>query len=212
MKRVLRISFLILLVLAAAGMLTWYLLMKREVPPHARCIPKDAVAVLTLNVRELALDRAQGGHLFPEFEKKTALPKEAEAILKAVDRTEGSGIAKTSDVLCALFRSGDAAFIGIAARVTDSTKLGTLVRDQLGKDFRIARVAEKGATVFHVDTNSLCFGYRDDVALAVFPLSDHGFEKSAEQCARLLSLPENESVLSDDNFREHELSSFDAGI
>ncbi len=210
MKRGIRITFFTVLFLAGTGMLLWYLLMKREVPAHARCIPRNAVAVVTLNLRELALDHASDEHLFPEVAGKPV--KALESIRKAIRATGGSGIKETADVLAFFYQDGDAAFIGVAAAVDDSVYLRKLVRSELPKYMGLHEISAGGKTLFRLDTTSAVLGWNQEIVLLLYPFSDHGAEVTAAQCAKLLDQDESASVLADENFREHELSSFDAGF
>ncbi|CAN5870677.1 hypothetical protein BH11BAC7_BH11BAC7_14020 [soil metagenome] len=209
MKKGIRISVIVLLFLAGAGFLTWYLLMRRQVPQHAQCIPKNAVAVLTLNIRELALDRATGGHLFPEMADKKA-PEELALFLKSIEKNDGSGLSATADVLGFLYREGESAFFGVAASLKDSATFGKLIRKQLANQFPIH--LQKGGAMLRYDTTSAILGWNNDIVLFLYPFSNETSDKTAEQCAKLLKQAKEQSVLADENFCEHELSSFDAGV
>jgi hypothetical protein len=209
MKRFLRITFAALLLLAGAGMLTWYFIMRRLVPSHASCIPKDAIAVLTLNVRELALDHSSDEHLFPIPETKR-LPKEVQSLLKSVEQNDGSGLQKTADVLAFFYRDGDAAFFGLSVAMNDTSKFRSLLLDQLSKKYSLGKIP--GTSLVQVDTSSAVIGWNESMALVIYPFSNHDAAESARQCAKLLSQQESASVLTNENFREHELASFDAGI
>jgi hypothetical protein len=212
MKKGIRIAVIVILFLAGAGVLTWYLMMRREVPRHARCIPKDVIAVLTLNVRELALDNATGGHLFPEFADKKSLPKELEPFQKAIEQNDGAGLAQTADVLGFFYRDGDMAFFGVAASVKDSAKFGKLLREQLTKQLSIRSFSLQKVTMVRFDTSAAVLGWNNETALFLYPFGNQTAAQTADQCAKLLTQAEEQSVLADENFREHELSSFDAGI
>src|SRR6266498_3237328 len=152
MKKALRTGLVVIMLLAGTAMLFWYFLMRRDVPKHARCIPKDAIAVLTLNLRELALDHASGEHLFPEMADKKTFSKEIDPFLKAVETNGGSGLAETADVLGFFFRDGEEAYWGVCASVKDSTKFGKLLREQLAKQFSIKPFSIIGSTMIRFDT------------------------------------------------------------
>jgi hypothetical protein len=212
MKKFLRISLVILLLLAGTALLLWYFFMRREIPKHARCIPKDAVAVLTLNLRELALDQSAGGHLFPEMAGKKIFSKELESFSKAVEANGGTGLSETADVLGFLFRDGEEAYWGVCAGVKDSAKFGKLLREQLTKDFPIHPVSQNGFSLVRFDTSSIILGWNKDAAVLLYPFGNSDASQTALHCVKLLSQKEEQSVLADENFREHELSSFDAGL
>lgn len=210
MKKGIRIAFFSLLFVAGAAMIIWFLIMRRQVPQHAQCIPKNAIAVLTLNIRELALDRAPGGHLFPELADKPS--KELERFTKAIEKNDGAGITATADVLGFFYREGESAFFGVSVALDDSAKFGKLLREQLNKDLSLRAFSSKGTSVLRFDTSSAIIGWNNDLALLMYPVSNEGAEKTAEQCVKLLKQTEEQSVLTDENFRAHESSSFDAGL
>lgn len=210
MKKGIRIAFFSLLFVAGVAMIIWFLIMRRQVPQHAQCIPKNSIAVLTLNIRELALDRASGGHLFPELADKSS--KELERFTKAIEKNDGAGIAATADVLGFFYREGESAFFGVSISLDDSAKFGKLLREQLNKDLSLRAFSSKGTSVLRFDTSSAIIGWNSDIALLVYPVSNDGAEKTAEQCVKLLKQTEEQSVLTDENFRAHESASFDAGL
>ena len=212
MKKAFRIGIIVILLLAGAALLFWYLLMRREVPKHARCIPKDAVMVLTLNLRELALDHSSGKHLFPEMAGKPVFSKELESFTKAVKANGGSGLAETADVLGFFFRDGEEAYWGICASVKDSAKFGKLLREQLTRQFPIKPFSANGSSMIRFDTTSAVLGWNNDAAVLLYPFSNSGAEQTSLHCAKLLAQKEEQSVLADENFRQHELSSFDAAV
>jgi hypothetical protein len=212
MRKGIRIAALVILFLGGTALLFWYFLMKREVPKHARCIPKDVIAVMTLNMRELALDRSSGGHLFPEMADKKIIHKELEPFARAVEANDGIGLNETADVLAFFYHNGDAAFFGVVASVKDSFKFGKLIREQLPKEFSIAPFSLRGVTMVRFDTTAAVLGWNKDIALFLYPFSNHGASVTAEQCAQLLTQSEDQSILTNADFRAHELTSFDAGI
>jgi len=209
MKKAIRFAFFTLLVLAGSGMLIWYFIMKRRVPEHAHCIPKNAMAVVTLNLREIVLDRSGDKHLFPELAGKTS--KTLEPFLKAIERNDGAGLKETADVLAFMYQDGDAAFIGVAARVNDSAKFGRLVRKELAKEMNVVHLSASGNPIVGFDTSAVTLGWSNDVALLLYPFSNTDISETSRQCTRLLSQTENASILSDENFKTHELTAFDAG-
>jgi hypothetical protein len=210
MKKGFRIVIFSLLFLGGVGMITWYLIMRRQVPQHAQCIPKNAIAVLTLNLRELALDRATGGHLFPELADKPS--KELERFTKAIEKNDGAGLAETADVLGFMYLEGESAFFGVSASLNDSAKFGKLLREQLNKEFSLQHISSNGASMLRFDTSSAIIGWNKDIVLFLYPVSNEGADKTAEHCAKLLKQTKEASVLTDENFCTHELASFDAGL
>jgi hypothetical protein len=210
MKKGIRIVGISLLLLLGVGMITWYFVMRRQVPKHAQCIPKNSIAVLTLNIRELALDRAAGGHLFPELADKPS--KELERFTKAIEQNDGAGIVATADVLGFFYREGETAFFGVSVSLKDSAKFGKLLREQLNKEFSLNAFSSKGNSVLRFDTSSAIISWNNDIALLLYPLSNESAETTAEQCAKLLKQTKEQSVLADENFCTHEEASFDAGL
>ncbi|HET6992926.1 MAG TPA: hypothetical protein VFJ43_16460, partial [Bacteroidia bacterium] len=180
MRKGIRIAFLCILLLSGIAMLYWYFLMKRELPKHARCIPKDVVAVLTLNMRELSLDRSSGGHLFPEMAGKRIVHKELEPFSRAVEANGGLGLNETADVLAFFYHNGDAAFFGVAASVKDSLKFGKLIREHLPKEFSIEPFTLRGVTLVRFDTSAAVIGWNKDIALFLYPFSNHGATETAD--------------------------------
>lgn len=212
MKKAFRTGLVVIMLLAGTAALFWYLLMRREVPKHARCIPGDVIAVLTLNLRELALDHSSGEHLFPEMANKKTFSKEVDPFLKAVEANNGSGLSETADVLGFFFRDGEEAYWGICASVKDSAKFGKLLREQLTKQFSLKPFSPGGSTMVRFDTTSAVLGWNNDVAVFLYPFGNSSAAQTYAHCAQLLSQKEGQSVLADENFRQHELSSFDAGL
>lgn len=212
MKRFLRVTLLILLLLAAGGMITWYFIMKRTVPAQACCIPKNAMGVLTLNLRELVLDHASGKHLFPGFEDNKKLPGPLGFMIRAAEQNGGSGISESSDVLGFMYQDGEAAFIGLAAVITDKEKFSSLILAQVSKNYPIEKVPGGSLSIVRFDSSSAVLGWNDKTALFLYPFSNHGSEDVARQCGKLLTQTREQSVLANENFRSHELSSFDAGF
>ena len=212
MKRFLRIALIVILFLGGGALLTWYLIMRRTVPEHARCIPKDALAVLTLNVRELALDYASGGHLFPEMANEDPIPTSLKSLLKAIEKNDGSGLKERADLLGFFYQENDEAYIGICAAMDDSSKLNKIVTDELSKKYPVSRELIRGGSLVHFDSTSAVLGWNSELAIFIIPFSNHGGEKSVRQCERLLSQKKEASVLMNSNFCEHEKSAFDAGL
>ncbi len=212
MKKGLRIALISILSILFIFMMYWFLRIRREIPLHARCIPKNAFAVMTLNIRELALDRSFGGHLFPEMEGKKNIHKELDPFIRAIEDNNGIGLYETADVLAFSYQEGDAAFLGVVASMKDSTKFGKLIREQISKQIPIHPFSLSGTSLVRFDTSSAVLGWNNDLTVFLFPISDHGAEFTGDQCAKLLAQAENQSVLTNANFRDHEMSSFDAGI
>ncbi|CAN5424847.1 hypothetical protein BH09BAC5_BH09BAC5_25950 [soil metagenome] len=212
MKRGLRISAFSALAITGILLITWFYIMRRQVPLHARCIPKNAIAVLTLNLRELAADRSSDNHLFPEMADARIIHKELESFSKAVEQNDGLGLNATADVLGFFYSEGDAAFFGIAAAVEDSAKFGKLIREYISKQFSISPFTLNGSTLIRFDTTAAVLGYKNDVVLFLYPFGNQSVSETADQCAKLLAETDDESVLSDENFKAHELLSFDAGL
>lgn len=212
MKRFLRIAFVLILVLGAGAMLTWYLFMRRSIPDHARCIPKDAIAVFTANVRELALDYSSGGHLYPELADEDPVPSSLKSLIKAIEKNGGSGLKETADLLGFFYQENDEAYIGFCAAMDDSSKINKLIFGEFAKKYPVSRELIRGGSLVHFDSTSAVLGWNNELAIFIIPFSNHGGEKSVRQCERLLSQKAEASVLSVPDFQKHELSDFDAGL
>jgi hypothetical protein len=186
--------------------------MKRSVPDQAICIPKNSFAVLTLNVRQLALDYSSGGHLFPPSKTPSVLEKELIPITKAIQQNGGSGLNQTADVLAFMYQEGDAAFIGIAFSLNDSAKCGKLIREQLTKEFPVHAFSASRKNLFQYDTTSGIIGMNESCLLLLYPFSNHDAQKTAEACTELLTQKKENSILSDENFCAEQFHSFDVSL
>lgn len=212
MKRTLRIILFSIVFLAGVGMIALYFFMKRSVPQQAQCIPKNAFLVVTLNVKQLALDHTSDKHLFPENAKEGFLKKELLPITNAIKNNGGSGLNETNDVLAFMYQSGDAAFIGVAISVNDSAQLGKLMREQMTKQFPLHELVNHNQHLLQYDTSSAMMGWNKNSLLLLYPFSNHSATATADECAKLLSQTKENSLLSDVNFTNEQLNSFDAGI
>ncbi len=182
--------------------------MKREIPPHARVIPSDAFAVLTLNLRELASDRSGDEHLFPEMADESMMQKELEPFTRAILANGATGTDEMSDILMFTYHSGEAAFFGIAVQLDDSAEFGTLMRIHVTKEFNIVPMNSDGIPVMRFDTTAAAIGWTEDVALFLYPLGNHGIATVSTQCIKLLKQAKENSVLANENFCDMELNSF----
>ncbi len=213
MKNIVVRSILIALILTGTiALLVWYFTMRREVPTHARVIPKDAFAVLTLNLRELALDRSGEEHLFPEMTDEALLHDELAPFSKAIAANGATGFEETADVLMFAYHSGEAAFFGIAIQLEDSATFGNLIRVHVSREFNIVPWTNAGIPIVRFDTTAACIGWTEDVALFLYPISHHGIATVSTQCIELLKQKIEHSVLADETFKEHELTSFDVAL
>src|ERR1044072_1825624 len=66
-KIFIRSVFIALILTGAIAFIVWWMSMRRVVPEHARVIPQDAFAVVTLNLREISIDHSSDEHLYPEM-------------------------------------------------------------------------------------------------------------------------------------------------
>jgi hypothetical protein len=208
-KKVFLRSVAIAIILTGAiAFLVWYWTMKREVPLQARVIPSDAFAVLTLNLRELADDRAGDEHLFPEMTDESMLQKELAPFTRAVTANGSTGMEETSDVLLFTYHSGEAGFFGIAVQLEDSTEFGNLMRIHVKNEYNIIPWTNDGIPIMRFDTTAAVIGWTNDVALFLYPLGNHGIATVSTQCIKLLKQQKENSVLMNENFREMELNTF----
>ncbi|HLG02238.1 MAG TPA: DUF4836 family protein [Bacteroidia bacterium] len=208
MKRFGRIVVISLLITTAGAMLIWYFFFGREIPAHARCIPTNAMAIITLNTKQLARDHFSNKHLSPsEIEKM--LPPEIRMLMDEAEKT-GTGINCTADVLAFMYQSGDAAFIGVSLSLKDADKFSGYI-DQLSKHYVLHEMKyEQPLRLFQVDTSSLIFGWTNDLALLLYPFGNSDAQTTASQCATLLRQDQTQSVLTNENFTKHALKDFDA--
>lgn len=209
MKKIVFRSVIIALILTSAvALIVWYFSMKREVPSHARVIPRDAFAVVTVNLRELTLARSGDEHLYPEMKDQSLMQKELEPFSRAVMANGSTGFEETSDVLFFAYHSGDAAFFGIAVELEDSATFGNLVRVHVSREYNIQPWTTSGIPIVRFDTTSAVIGWTEDAALFLYPIGNHGITTVSQQCIHLLKQTKENSVLMDENFREHELKPF----
>lgn len=213
MKKILvRSSIIAVLVTGIVAVLVWYFMMRREIPPHGRVIPKDAFAVLTLNLRELSIDRSGEEHLFSDKTDQALFHKELDPFINAVKTNGSSGINEKSDVLFFAYHSGEAAYLGLSVELEDSATFGNLMRIHVSRSFNITPWANEGFPLMRFDTTAAMIGWTEDAALFLYPISNHGIAHVSTQCIQLLKQKPENSVLADENFRENELTSFDASL
>jgi hypothetical protein len=197
----------------AAVLLVWYWTMKRSVPEQARVIPSDVIAVLTLNLRDLAADRSGDEHLFPEMAGQPVIGKELEPFTRAIANNNGAtGIDETADVLVFIYHTGDAGFVGVALELEDSAAFGNLMRVHVAKEYNIQPLSLSGVPVMRFDTTAAAFGWTEDAALLLYPLGNHSIATVSSQCAKLLKQNKESSVLMNEKFREMEMKSFAMGL
>lgn len=214
MKKIaVRSIFVALLLAAVAFFAVWFFMKRREVPEQARVIPKDAFVVLTLNLRELALDHSGDEHLYPEFADEGMVEKELEPFTRALQANGGTtGMNETADVLAFAYHSGEAAFIGVAVQLDDSAAFGTFMRTHMAAEYNIVPWSTDGIPILRFDTSAAAIGWSEDAALVLYPIGHHGIATVSTQCAALLKQSRENSVLADDNFCNHERESFDAAV
>jgi hypothetical protein len=198
---------------AAIVLLVWYWTMKREVPAQARVIPADAFAVLTLNVRELAANLPGNNHLFPEMADRSILEDELAPVARAITgNNEETGIAVTADILLFIYQTGEEGYLGAAVALTDSAAFGSLVRVHLAKEFNIIPLSMGGIPLMQFDTTAAVFGWTDDVALFLYPLGKQNIPQLTAQCTQLLKQQKENSVMTNEKFREMEEQAFAIGL
>lgn len=214
MKKLLIRSVAIATILTAAiALLVWYWTMKREVPPQARVIPADVIAVLTFNLRELAIDRSGDQHLFPEVANAAMIEKELEPFTRAITSNNGeTGVAEMSDILMFVYNTADAGFFGVAVSLEDSSAFGNLMRVHVAKEYNIVPLSMGGVPLMQFDTTAAVFGWTEDVALLLYPLGNHSMATVTTQCAKLLKQQKENSVLVNQNFQDMELQTFAMGL
>lgn len=213
MKNIVLRSVVIACILTAAvAVLVWYFSMRRELPEHARVIPEDAFAVITLNLRELANDRSGNDHLYPEMEDESMLQKELAPFNKAVTANGATGFEETADVLVFAYHSGEAAFFGMAIQLEDSATFGNLMRVHVSREYNIQPWTSSGVPVVRFDTTAAVIGWTEDVALFLYPLGHHGIASVSQQCIQLLKQDAGNSVLENEDFCEHQLKAFDVAL
>ncbi len=210
-KRIL-ISFLLVLFTVAVGMLCRYFMLKRDVSTHASCIPKNAIAVISLNSKAMIADLELESPIFFDNIKRKSNFKNLEAIIKAIELNNGAGLNETSEILAFFYQNNDAAFIGIVAALKDSLAFGKLIRQELSKQYSIQISKLSGLTIANFDTSAAALSWNKTTALYILPFSNHGYEDCAAQCVKLLKQAEGESILSNKNFKTHSKLNYDAGI
>jgi len=213
MKTIFLRSLLIAVVLTAlVSVIVWYFMVRRLIPEHASVIPRNAFVVLTLNTSQLTADYSGEDHLFPEQKDEAILQKEILPFTKAITTNGSSGISETSDILCFAYRTDESAFVGLAVALKDSASFGQLMRVHLTREINLVPWSSAGTPLMRIDTSAAVIGWTRNVALLLYPIGNHGISSVATQCAELLKQQPEQSVLADENFKKHELNSFDAAL
>jgi hypothetical protein len=214
MKKVVVRSVVIAAILTAAiAILLWYWTMKRELPAQARVIPADAIAVLTFNLRELAIDRSSDEHLFPEMADQALIEQELEPFTRAIaGNGEETGVAEMADILMFVYNTADAAYFGITVELDDSAAFGNLMRVHVAKEYNIVPLSMGGIPIMQFDTTAAVFGWTEDAALLLYPLGNHSIAMITAQCAKLLKQQKENSVLANEKFRDMEMQTFAMGL
>ncbi|MCU0435487.1 MAG: DUF4836 family protein [Bacteroidia bacterium] len=205
----LRLTILSLLFLGAIGALAGYFFFRRTVPVQARFIPRNAVLVLTADMRELALNAKGGGQLLPE-RGGDAVNKQLAALSRVWQDYKGGGVAQTADVQLFLFRQNESAWAGAAIELKDSAAFGKLMRSpELGREILLSP-AGKGCLA--LDSSGAVLGWNADAALLLYPVGNHETAANAAMLAQLLVLPEANSIASNEEFCSSVLEEFDLSL
>lgn len=205
-KNVIRISVALLILLASGYIIIWFLLHKREVPKHAYVVPANAMAVVTLNIPELAedyMDRELGidsASTFFANELKWIYGKES----------SNNGIALQSDVLLFAYQSGEAAYFGVALEVEDSAAFGKHIRTN--NQIRFQRWNDRGFPVMRIDTTPAVIGWTNNTALLIYPITNHGVAHTSVQCIELLKQKTENSIAANANYCKLAETDFDAAL
>lgn len=207
-----QILFLMVLLIAGMAMLGWYFMVKREVPIHARCIPKNVIAVLSLNSKAIFTDLKPESGLFFNAIKRKSFATKWEAIAKAIELNNGAGLKETTEVLSFFYQKNDAAFLGVVIALKDSLSFSKFIRTELSKQYSIQISKLSGLTIASFDTSAAALSWNKTTALYIMPFSNHGYKDCAAQCVKLLKQAEGESILSNENFITHSKLNYDAGI
>jgi hypothetical protein len=205
-KTAIRITAATIILVATGYILFWYLLHKREVPQHARVVPSDAIAVVNLNIPNLADDysnRTTG------IDSASSLfGNELSSIIG--DINQASGLVLGSDVILFMYQSGDAAYFGVALDIEDSALFGKRIRSNNQIEFRPWN--DHGFPVMRIDTTPGVIGWTESTALLIYPFSNHGVAHTSVQCIELLKQKEEKSVIANENYKSFALGDFDAAI
>jgi hypothetical protein len=205
----LRYTLLSLIILGAAGALAGYFFFRRTVPVQAHFIPRDAVLVLTADVRELALNAKGGRPLLPE-RGGDAVNKQLAALSRVLEEYSGGGIAQTADVQLFLFRRNESAWAGAAIELHDSATFGEMLRSNELK--REIMLTPAGSNLFTLDSSGMVLGWNGDAALLLYPVGNHETAATAKMMAQLLELPETNSIASNKEFCNAVLQEFDLSL
>ncbi|MGL4598085.1 MAG: DUF4836 family protein [Bacteroidia bacterium] len=213
MKRFLRISVVVILLLAVAGTTAWFFIMRRSVPEQAVYIPKDAFAVMTINVRALFLDQQfSGGHLFPDSATEKQVKKELEIIQRAIEKNDGSGLKTTADVLAFAYKNNDQAYAGLALAIDDSAAFGSLWRKHISKDIPAQIASMRALPTITFDSLAFALSWNDKAAILLYPIGNHSALQTAEECTRLLILKEEQAIVAVNDFKTYQSESFDVAL
>lgn len=205
-KTILQIAFALLIMLAAGYIIVWYLIHKRDVPKHAHVVPANAMAVVTLNIPELAedyMDRQLGIDSASTF-----FANELQWLYGKESKT--NGVALRSDVLMFAYQSGDAAYFGIALEIEDSAAFGQHIRNN--KQIAFQPWNDRGFPVMRIDTTPAVIGWTDAAALLIYPITNHGVAHTSVQCIELLKQKEENSIAVNENYCALVKTEFDAAL
>jgi hypothetical protein len=215
-KKVLIICFTLI---GLAGTL-WFFLSGHSAPDHARYIPSDAIAVVTVNTKRIAADILLGG----ELKKDTTLGenKTLEKWKKASEENGGIGLSLTADILFFSCTSPGSKqpYTGMVLQLDDDQTLLRFINKELPKLIDTAQenllklnpaINYQGYIVVNKGTGSrFCFGFNRHAAVlikALWAVGDQDF--FSKELSRLFKLPKDSSILANENFRTSERRSSD---
>jgi|GEM_PF-3051226 len=200
------------MVLAACVLLAFWWIMRRTVPEHAVRIPANAPLVLTLNLRALGLDILLGGSVEDTVKHKEEPAREDDDLKKAIEQNGGHGLSWRKDVLC--FVQADSSqpqYFAAVIVLSDAETFGGLASGYLAKRFGSAVKKDGALQTLYADSLGLLLGWNENELLLLKKLQgDSAFLHG--ELKKLFAQTGANSLLSNADFRAHQLEDFDAAL
>ncbi|HXC05916.1 MAG TPA: DUF4836 family protein [Bacteroidia bacterium] len=211
---------IVLLVIAVLGIPAWWFFSRHSVPPHARYIPKDVIAVATVNTKRIATDLLWAGEL--KADTNTPAAHKFQNWKKALETSGWAGINPGADLLVFTNTSPDGKlwYNGLVIRVDDASKLNLFLSTQLPHLLDSMHVHAtsvinhpnyQSVVIVNDDSESpLSIGFNKDVLVVLrlsTPSSDLSFFE--KEFKKIFSLAPESSLLGEEDFCISEKKSAD---
>jgi hypothetical protein len=202
--------FCIVLVCLSGGL--WYFITGHSMPAHARYIPGDAVAVVTLNTKRLATDILLGGDL--KQDTGISENKLLARWKKASDKNGGPGISLSSDILFfgCMCQTNKQLYVGMVLKTDNEQKLIQFVTKELpglfdSATFQLSMLTDhKTYRSFvvknKVNGNSFCIGLNEEAFVLITAVYQSGDpEFLAKEMNRIFNQSKESSMAALANFK-----------